>query len=91
MLRVVSSGAFLLGVASLCSVVSGANDGAYVGGTHGDVFADARAIFVDGATDVLMFRRPVGELLATRLSPIAADDVPTLQEDYNIQPALPTR
>ena len=38
-----------------------------------------------------MFRRPVGELLATRLSPIAADDVPTLQKGYNIQPALPTR
>jgi len=38
-----------------------------------------------------MFRRPVGELLVTRLSPVAADDVPTLQEGYNIQPAVPAR
>jgi len=56
--------------------------GALADGTHGDAVCCRARDFCWWRDGFSMFRRPVGELLVTRLSPVAADDVPTLQEGY---------
>ena len=88
--RVVSDGELLLGVVGLRSVVSGVREGLMlavdVRMTMSYVVARAICCWCDGC---LMFRQMVGELLVTRLSHVATDNVPILQELHKEARSVP--